>query len=130
VKVEIKANTNGKGLWTEEEKLVIINRIDFGYKSTVYYPEEPFHGELRAYFEPSGFTPGSWHVPAYGLIYTDKLWLKEFRAGLREIGLSRRAVSDVNYSEQGMQSSDYVSLDVGPTFYASWNRLVKLGKIV
>jgi len=124
MKVEIYANTNGKGYWSEEQRLVIINKLGIGYSSLKYYPEEPFHGELRAYFEPSGFTHGSWNVAGYGLIYTDKLWLKEFKAGLRELGLSIKAVQNVRYSEQGMQGDDYVSMDIGPTFYASWTRLL------
>jgi hypothetical protein len=125
MKVNIESHTNGKGYWSEEERLVIINRLDIGYKSTDYYPEDPFHGELRAYFEPSGFTVGSWNVRGYGLIYTDKLWMKEFKAGLRALGLSIKAVQNVSYSEQGMQGDDYVSMDVGPAFYASWKKLVE-----
>jgi hypothetical protein len=129
MKVNIEANTNGKGLWTDEERLVIINRLDIGYNSQVYYPEESFFGELRAYFEPHGFTRGSWNVPGHGLIYTDKLWMKEFKAGLRALGLSIKAVQNVSYSEQGMQGDDYVSMDIGPVFYASWQRLQKKLKL-
>jgi hypothetical protein len=123
MKVTINANTNGKGHWTEEERLVTIIRLEIGYSSLKYYPEDPFNGELRAYFEPSGFMLGSWNVPGHGLIYTDKLWMKEFKAGLRQLGLSIKAVQNVGYSEQGMQGDDYVSMDIGPTFYKSWLRL-------
>lgn len=125
MKVSINTNTNGKGHWTEEQRLVTIVKLAIGYSSQVYYPEEPFHGELRAYFEPSGFTPGSWNVPGHGLIYTDKRWIREFKAGLRELGLSIKAVQNVSYSEQGLQGQDYVSMDVGPVFYASWMKLLK-----
>jgi hypothetical protein len=129
MKVNIEGHTNGKGLWSEEARVVLITKIGFGYQSTVYYSEDPWFGELRAYFEPSGFTPGSWNVPGYGLIYTDKLWLKEFKAGLRELGFSRRALQVLSYSEQGMQGNDYVSMDAGTEFYTSWQRLVKEGKL-
>ena len=128
MKVNIIAHTNGKGHWTVEERMVQITKLGIGYSSLTYYPEDPFHGELRAYFEPSGFTPGSWNVPGHGLIYTDRLWLKEFKAGLREAGFSIRAVQNVSYNKQGgqgMQGRDYVSMDIGPTFYASWKRLLK-----
>lgn len=124
MKVTINANTDGKGHWSEEQRLVTINRLDIGYSSLTYYPENPFYGELRAYFDNSGFTLGSWNVPGHGLIYTDKQWLKEFKAGLRDLGLSIKAVQNVSYSEQGMQGDDYVSLDIGPTFYKSWLRLL------
>lgn len=127
--VNIETHTNGKGLWSEEERKVLITKLDIGYSSLVYYPEDSFFGELRAYFEPSGFTDGSWNTQAYGLIYTDKLWMKEFKAGLRSVGLSIKAVQNVDYSEQGMQGENYVSMDVGPNFYKSWQRLLaKQGK--
>lgn len=129
MKVNIEANTNGKGLWSDEQRLVIIHKLEIGYSSLIYYPEDPFDGELRAYFEPHGFTRGSWNVPGHGLIYTDKLWLREFKAGLRAHGLTTRAVRDIHYSEQGMQGNDYVSLDIGSVFYASWlKQLKKLAK--
>jgi len=124
--VNITANTDGKGLWTEETRAVTINKLGIGYSNQEYYPEDEFFGELRAYFEPSGFTPGSWNVAGYGLIYTDKLWLKEFKAGLRNEGISALGVRDIQYSEQGMQGDDYVSFDVGPKFWASWKRVNKI----
>ena len=125
MKVNIIARTNGKGYWTEEEREVLISKLDLGYKSTDYYPEDPFHGELRAYFDGSGFGTGSWNIHGYGLIYTDRQWLKEFKAGLRKLGFSIKAVQNIGYSEQGMQSDCYVSMDVGPAFYASWQRMEK-----
>ena len=128
MQVNIEAHTNGKSQWTEEERMVQIIKLDIGYSSLTYYPEDPFRGELRAYFEPSGFTLGSWNVSGYGLIYKDRLWLKEFKAGLRQLGLSIKAVQNVGYSEECQQGNDYVSLDVGSTFYASWVRLQKKSK--
>jgi len=125
MKCNIEARTNGKGHWSDEERLVIIHKLEIGYSSLNYYPEEPFHGELRAYFEPHGFTRGSWNVAGYGLIYTDRQWMQEFKIGLKELGLSIRAVQNVNYSEQGMQGQDFVSMDVGPAFWKSWSRLLK-----
>ena len=124
--VLITATTDGKGHWTEETRTVDIIKLGIGYSNQEYYPGDPFYGELCAYFEPSGFTKNSWNVRAYGLIYTDKQWLKEFKAGLRAAGFSRRAVQEVQYSEQGMQGSDYVSFDIGAAFWASWKRVNKI----
>ena len=126
--VNLETRTNGKGLWTDEKRTVLINKIDIGYTSLTYYPEGAFNGELRAYFSPDGYSSGSWNTSAYGLIYTDKLWLREFKRGLRKLGFSVLAVRDIEYSERG-QSSDYVSMDIGPNFYASWKRLTKLKEI-
>lgn len=127
MKVEITTHTNGKGLWTCDQRMVLINKIDIGYSNQKYFPEDPFYGELQAFFVPHGFSEGTWNVEGHGLIYTDKLWLREFKKGLRELGLSVIAVRDIDYSEQGMQGEDYVSLDVGDKFYASWKRLMKKG---
>ena len=123
--VDIIANTNGKGKWTEDVRPVQIIKLAIGYNSQTYYPEDTFHGELRAYFVPHGFTPTSWNVEAFGLIYTDKQWMKEFKAGMRAAGFSIKAVQNISYSEQGMQGDDYVSMDVGPAFWASWRRMVE-----
>jgi hypothetical protein len=62
MQVNIITHTNGKGFWSQEQRMVLINKIDIGYNSLKYYPDEPFYGELRAYFEPHGFTDGSWNV--------------------------------------------------------------------
>ena len=123
--VNFQTHTNGKGLWTEEKRMVIINRVVIAYSNQEYYPEDTFYGELRAYFPCDGFSVGSWNTTGHGLIYTDKLWLREFKKSLRELGLSDHATRDIDYSEQGMQGDDYVSMDVGPKFYASWKRLIK-----
>jgi hypothetical protein len=125
MQVNIITHTNGKGFWSQEQRMVLINKIDIGYNSLKYYPDEPFYGELRAYFEPHGFTDGSWNVEGHGLIYTDKLWLKEFKVGMRAAGFSILAVRDIKYSEQGMQGNNYVSMDVDKPFYPSWKRLNK-----
>jgi len=125
MKVSINASTNGKGKHTEEQRPVIIERLEIGYSSLKYFPEDPFKGELKAYFQPHGFTSGSWNTEAMGLILGDRQWLKEFKAGLRELGLSIKAVQNVKYGEETMQGHDYVSLEAGDVFYKSWTRLLK-----
>ena len=124
----IETHTNGKGLWTDEQRLVIINKIGIGFSSLTNYPEDPFYGLIRAYFEPHGFTTGSWNVDGHGLICSDRLWIKEFKAGLRAAGFSIKAAQNVSYAEKDMQGLDYVSMNAGPKFYASWKRLNKLPK--
>jgi len=128
MQVNILTRTDGKGRWSEEKRDVLITKIKISYNSQDFYPEEKFSGELRAYFDGSGIGNG-WLVPVHGLIYTDKTWLKEFKKGLKAEGFSRRALSDISYSEQGMQGDNYVSLDIGKDFYASWKRLLKEGHL-
>ena len=58
----------------------------------------------------------------HGLIYTDAQFKRELRSFLETQGLD---ATDVSYSEQGMQGDNYVSLDVGDKFIASWIRVTE-----
>jgi hypothetical protein len=94
-------HTNGNGLWSNRAAKVQITGSEICYVSA----DKQF-GELRVYFT-------GWDPSEDGLIYTDRLFLSELRAALDRAGLPGR---DVDYSEQGMQGDDYVSLDVGKDF--------------
>ncbi len=100
-------NTSGNGYWSREERAVEITDITLGYIS-----DELDFGELRVHFNTD-----SWDVEKHGLIYTDKRFKQELRAFLDSQGLPG---SDVEYSEQGMQGDDYVSLDIGKKFLRAW----------
>ena len=117
--VNLKANTCGNGFWSLEKREVKINKLGLDY--IAYYDGE-FHSELRAYF-----TKRDWDVEKHGLIYTDDLWLKEFRSELKRVGFSAPAIKSVNYSEQGMQGDNYVSLDVGDKFVREFVVIMTLG---
>lgn len=123
MKVTINSNTNGKGKGTDEQRLVIITELKIGYSNQIYFPGEPFEGELKAYFDPFGFNVGSWHIPAFGYINGDRQWLKEFKIGLRGLGLSIKAVQNVSYGVEERQGDNYVSLAVGDNFYKSWAKI-------
>lgn len=103
-----KVSTGGGGLWSDAEKDVSVEEL-------VLVEYSPNFGELRVYFNSE-----DWDVEDEGLIYTDKKFLKELRYSLGLIGL---VGEDVDYSEQGMQGDDYVSLDVGKKFIDSWNAI-------
>ena len=100
-------NTSGDGYWSTVAKAVRIVDMRLGYVA-----DDKEFGELRVYFDTA-----TWDVEEDGLIYTDKLFLRELRSFLNAQGL---AGDDVDYSEQGMQGEDFVSLDVGADFIASW----------
>ncbi len=104
-------NTNGKGLWSNQEALVRCIGAELAYEN-----DEGDFGELRIYFDTA-----SWNVKKQGLIYTDPQFLEELREHLTN---SKLAGSDVDYSEQGMQGNKYVSLDVGKKFIDSWKKKV------
>ena len=99
-------NTNGKGYWSREAKAVRITDMRLGYVS-----DERDFGELCVYFNTE-----DWDVNALGLIYTDRQFKAELNAFLVEQGLCA-----VEYSEQGMQGDNYVSLDVEEDFLQLWD---------
>ena len=101
--------TAGDGYWSNVSKAVEITDM-----RVTYVNDEKDFGELRVYFNTA-----TWDVNTDGLIYTDSDFLNELQLFLGQKGL---AGSDVNYSEQGMQGDNYVSLDVGGDFLATWER--------
>lgn len=108
-KVNWTAGTCGYGYWSDKQKQVRLTAINVPYIN-----REGTFGELRVYFDVA-----SWSVPKDGLIYTDSQFLDQLRDHLFLAGYD---TSDVDYSEQGMQGDDYVSLDIGKNFLRSWIR--------
>jgi hypothetical protein len=88
-----KFKTNGKGFWTKAAKEV-----------SILFMEEVGR-ELRVYFDIA-----SWSVKTDGLIYTDPLFLKDLKIYLTNQG--KKYADKIDYSENGMQGDDYVSLDL------------------
>jgi hypothetical protein len=104
--------TSGDGLWsTEEGRSVGFLRYE------VYGGDDSIDlREIRVFFDVR-----DWDVMRLGLIYTDSGWLTGFQSLLRAQGFSERAAEAVEYSEQGMQGRDFVSLDAGGPFIDEWN---------
>lgn len=102
---KITFNTAGDGYWSNVAKTVEI--VDM---QVTYCDEEKDFGELRVYFNTD-----TWNVDEDGLIYTDSLFESELNEFLLAQGLDT-----ADYSEQGMQGDDYVSLDIGKKFIANW----------
>lgn len=125
--VDLITNTSGTGLWSEHEATVKIQFLEViifseeDASSLNGEPDDDRFGELRAYFDIK-----DWNVKKQGLIYTDDEWLDSLRAALvAVIGFSQVAVSDQNlsFSEQGMQSDTFVSMDIEEQFIKEWLRL-------
>ena len=102
-------NTAGNGLWSSEDRAVTVTDIKLGYVD-----DDLDFGELCVYFDTE-----TWDVNEQGLIYTDRQFMRELREFLDAQGLPG---ADVDYSEQGMQGDNYVSLDIGEEFLAAWAR--------
>lgn len=101
--------TDGSGYWSDQVVTVGVTHLQVPYIN-----DERDFGELCVYFNTN-----TWRIDRQGLIYTDRGWLKELCEALSQRGYD---TSNIGYSEQGMQGEDYVSLDVGPEFLASWQR--------
>lgn len=103
--------TSGDGHWSN--KVTHVKCIDY----TVHvYDEEAGSGELRVYFDTT-----TWNTAEDGLIYTDTRFLHQLKQYMLAHGVDP---DDVYYSEQGMQGTDFVSLDFSEKFYSSWARWV------
>ena len=100
--------TSGDGYWSRTVKNVRIVDMRLGYLN-----DERTFGELRVYFDRA-----TWNVSKDGLIYTDHGFMTDLRNFLALQGLNNL---DVDYSEQGMQGDNYVSLDVGEGFIKAWD---------
>ncbi len=109
IKFNCVLETAGDGYWSDVAKKVNVTKIN-----VPYIDEDETFGELCVYFDKH------WDTSKDGLIYTDGLFLELLRDKLTEAGLDG---SDVDYSEQGMQGEDYVSLDVGESFLRSFKEI-------
>lgn len=101
--------TDGDGYWSVVARPVEVKSAALGFTD---YNDGDLYGELQVEFDTN-----TWDIEQDGLIYTDSLFLEQLRIALEAKGLD---ASDLTYSEQGMQGENYVSLDAGPKFIASW----------
>jgi hypothetical protein len=113
--VNFRTQTNGRGYWSSTAKLVTVNRVRLAYLD-----DDGEFGELRAYFDPA-----EWNVDNDGLIYTDQAWIESFINCMATLGFSEAALQDIDYSEQGMQGDNYVSMDVGGDFIRECDALYR-----
>ena len=112
IEVDTVLHTDGSGYWSRAERSVHVTAL-----SVPYINDEQDFGELRVYFDTL-----TWDTMQHGLIYTDDQFERELRSFLETQGFD---ATDVSYSEQGMQGDNYVSLDVGDKFIASWIRVTE-----
>jgi len=111
--VDFVCHTDGKGFWSSKKSDVRITKIGI---TTWDYEGKNDAGGIYVYFNEN-----DWDTDSYGLIYTDKLFIKELKENLKSLGL---VVENIGYSEQGMQGQYFVHLDVDPEFIKSFFKLV------
>lgn len=120
MEVNFTCSTAGDGLWSNVAGRAVtcigLSCDAMMYREDVDGTQE--WGELRVYFDTK-----TWNVREDGLIYTDDGFEAQLRARLAELGFNEAACADVDYSEQGMQGDDYVSLDIGHKFLSEFRRI-------
>ena len=104
---DVVFTTSGDGYWSDLIQAVRITDMRLAYVN-----DERDFGELRVYFNTK-----DWDVNKDGLIYTDGQFLDE----LCDFLITQELSNDVWYSEQGMQGTNYVSLDVSEDFIKAWD---------
>ena len=109
-KLSATLHTCGDGYWSNKARAVTETAVNLAYTN-----DELDFGELRVYFDTR-----TWDVAKDGLIYTDSDFLADLKALLTDLGCD---ASDVDYSEQGMQGDNYVSLDVGECFINTYMQI-------
>lgn len=123
-----RVSTAGTGLWSMEKrkeqdgpiitKLVLeLSTYDKMMKDDFYSNKKQIWTHLKVYFT-------NWSVREEGLIYTDPGFIRSFRKILMTMGFSQRALRGIDYTEQGMQGRNYVSMQVNTTFVEEWRDLV------
>mmetsp|Transcript_36265 Transcript_36265/g.104060 ORF Transcript_36265/g.104060 Transcript_36265/m.104060 type:complete len:138 (+) Transcript_36265:1013-1426(+) len=116
----VTLHTDGSGFWSAKMKAVRVISLDLNTFGGDEEGVDEF-GELWVVFETQKGKTGSWQVEEYGLIYTDQLFLQELKALVTKL-MGEAAADDINYSEQGMQGEEYVSLDAGKEFVSAFKK--------
>ena len=99
--------TNGKGYYTKRTANVPIIQMEIQSVNC-----RMNYAELNVYIDTD-----VWCNNNEDCIYTDPQFLIDLKKFLNNQDID---ISDINYSEAGMQGDDYVSFDVGKKFIDSW----------
>lgn len=101
-------NTGGDGFWSRAKRPVRLHKLVL----VEFHEGKVHYGELRVQFILE-----DWDRDQHGLIYTDRQFMYEFKRWIaKAFDLSPAATAEINYSEQGMQGRDFISMDVGAEF--------------
>jgi len=123
-KTPMLCRTKGDGYWSGSIRTVTTTKIEMevGEASVNLWS---FGVHLPVYFR-AFFPKRSWETDKDGLIYTDSLWIKNFREQFKSRFRSLAWMADeIDYTEQGMQGGNYVSLVVHLDSLAQMKRFDK-----
>jgi len=110
-KTPLLCMTKGDGYWSSDKRTVATSKIEMEV-GEAYVDLWGYRAILPVYFR-AFFPKRSWDTDKYGLIYTDSLWLKDFREQFKtRFPAMAWMANKIDYTEQGMQGDNYVSLVV------------------
>jgi len=126
IKKPIVCKTDGKGLWSRDKRTITIRRIELDYISPdidfadttdsdglyIVTDSNDLYVTFRVYF-----TKKDWNIHKHGLIYTDDSFIRDLRNGMNKMPqfdgvFTTRGDAAVDYTEQGQQGDNYVSVCV------------------
>lgn len=98
----------GEGLWGEADEVqsFSINRVNVDYVDEDALADYP---KTKEVFTSLDINLKGYNQDKFGLIYTDKVFLKDIKNAFKSIGINP---NKIGYSEQGMQGDTDVNLDV------------------
>ncbi len=104
--------TKGDSYWSHADATTVsITKLEMEV-GEAYVDLYQYTARLPIYLK-AFFPKKSWNTDKYGLIYTDTLWVKHFRAEFKaQFPAFAWMASKIDYTEQGMQGDNYVSLAV------------------
>lgn len=104
---KIVCQCDGKGMWSDCTRTTTISNV----RIVVQPISQLEDGSITQVFEfEVYFSKKDWNVDKHGLIYTDDGWLNDFCKGFGE--MTGYNFKELDYTEQGMQGDNYVSLDI------------------
>jgi hypothetical protein len=110
-KTPLLCMTKGDGYWSSDKRTVATSKIEMEV-GEAYVNLWEYRVGLMIYFR-AFFPKRSWDTDKYGLIYTDSLWLKDFREQFKtRFPALAWLAGKIDYTEQGMQGDNYVSMVV------------------
>jgi len=126
-KTPMICSTKGDGHWSSEERAVITPKIQMEMDMGEVEELTPCEGPQMFIHIKAYFTKKTWRNDDHGLIYTDSKWLKDFRKQFtNQFPTLAWMVKGIDYTEQGMQGSNYVSLSLYLTSMASIKRFQQI----
>ena len=96
IPVQWPIQTGGDGLWSTRSTIVEVTGLTIKWEGSNMV-------EISASFDPN-----TWDVERDGLIYTDKMFLEGIRRKISDLCGNN---TTMDYTEQGMQGDDYISLE-------------------